>query len=537
MTTISTHKKNEQNLEKLIRTLRAMQKSSLLMIHAIDEQKFLQDVCKIIIEDCGHSLVWIGYKQNDLEKTVQPVAFSGFEENYIKSLQISWGDNKRGRGPTGTAIRTGKNSLCRNMKTDPNFEPWRKEAIERGYSSSISLPLFMEEEVFGAIMIYSREPDPFSDDEQALLTKLAHDLAYGIKAIRLNIALIQAKENLEIKVEQRTALLKKTLSDLEVERRRFQNVINLIPAYVALITPDHQIAFSNKNFEEFFGEIEGKKCYEVFFGRPKPCEICKAQKVLSNGLPYQWEAVCKNERTYQISDYAFADTDEGSLILEIGVDITDKKNIENFILSKVLETEEKDRKRFAIDLHDDLGPTLSAIKIQLSLLEKVKTSRERKELLDICDQLLSESIDKMRTVANNIMPNLIESYGLETAIKPFIHRIEKTCQIKFNFKSNLEGYRFDRDTEIHLYRILTELINNTIKHSGATKVFLNLNRTDKKLMIKYYDNGVGYSADNDPLTVSGIGLQNIKNRVNLVQGTIDFMNKGGKTIVTIRKPY
>jgi len=142
--------------------------------------------------------------------------------------------------------------------------------------------------------------------------------------------------------------------------------------------------------------------------------------------------------------------------MEIGVDITDKKNLENFILSKILETEENDRKRFAIDLHDDLGPTLSAIKIQLSLLEKVKTSKERKELLEICYQLLSESIDKMRTVANNIMPNLIESYGLETAVKSFIHRIEKTCQIKFKFKSNLKGSRIGAKIPgTHLYYMRT----------------------------------------------------------------------------------
>ena len=80
---ITELKKYEENLKRLIRTLGAMQKSSLLMIHATDEKNFLEQVCNIIIEDCGHTMVWIGYKQMDEEKSVKPVAFAGFEENYL----------------------------------------------------------------------------------------------------------------------------------------------------------------------------------------------------------------------------------------------------------------------------------------------------------------------------------------------------------------------------------------------------------------------------------------------------------------------
>ena len=533
---ITELKKYEENLKRLIRTLGAMQKSSLLMIHATDEKNFLEQVCNIIIEDCGHTMVWIGYKQMDEEKSVKPVAFAGFEENYLDTLKISWADTQRGRGPTGTAIRTGKMALCKNMLTDPDFDPWREEALKRGYSSSISLPLFMDEETFGAMMIYSKDPDPFSENEQELLTKLAHDLAYGIKAIRLNLELKQAREDLEEKVEHRTALLQKTLVDLDAEKQKFQDLLNQIPAYVALITMDQEIVYTNKHFTEYFGELNNQKCYEVFFGRSQVCDNCKAVKVFDSSQAFHWEAVCQNDRIYQISDFIYENDQDQPLILEIGVDITDKRNMEKLIISKILETEERDRRRFASDLHDDLGPTLSAIKLQLSLLAKVNSAKQKNELLTLCDQLLLEGIDKMRTVANNILPNLIESYGLETGVKSFITKMELASKIKFHFTSNLKGLRLSQDSELHLYRIVTELVNNTIKHARATEVSLDMKLSDHELRMRYFDNGKGYTVNNDTLNTQGIGIENMRNRINLLHGTIEFIQKDGKTVVFVSKP-
>jgi len=154
------------------------------MLRAGDEPSYLQEVCRIIVDDCGHAMVWIGFAEDGPDKAVRPVAHAGFDSGYLESLRVTWGDTERGRGPTGTAIRTGKPSACRNMLTDPSFAPWRAEAIKRGYASSIVLPLRDAGRAFGAITIYSREPDPFLEDEQRLLEELAADLAHGITTLR-----------------------------------------------------------------------------------------------------------------------------------------------------------------------------------------------------------------------------------------------------------------------------------------------------------------------------------------------------------------
>ena len=174
-----------EKLFKLNRTLNSLGKSSQAMMHSKDEQHYLAEVCRIIIEDCGHKMVWIGYALDDREKSVIPVAFTGFEEGYLDTLRLTWSDTELGRGPTGTAIRTGKPAVCTNMQTDPSFEPWRNEAVKRGYASSVVLPIINEGKTIGALSIYSTEIEPFSEEEINLLSEIADDMAYGITNLRL----------------------------------------------------------------------------------------------------------------------------------------------------------------------------------------------------------------------------------------------------------------------------------------------------------------------------------------------------------------
>jgi PAS domain S-box-containing protein len=241
---ITERKKREAELYRLNRTLTALSNSSLAMVRAEDEAEYLKETCRIVVEDCGHAMVWIGYAENDETKTVRPIAHAGFEEGYLDAMNITWADTDRGRGPTGTAIRTGKPSRCRNMLTDPNFAPWRENAIRRGYRSNVVLPLMAGDKAFGAINIYSRESDAFSDDEVALLSKLSDDLAYGIAAIRLRVAHAEAenelrktRDELELRVQERTAELQKRSTQLRTlalelsqtesrERRRLAEVLH-----------------------------------------------------------------------------------------------------------------------------------------------------------------------------------------------------------------------------------------------------------------------------------------------------------------------
>ena len=157
-------------------------------MRADSETAYLDDVCRIIVQDCRYAMVWIGLAENDPDKSVRPVASAGFDEGYIQNLRITWADAERGRGPTGTAIRTGEPCGCANMRTVPGFAPWRAEALKRGYASSLSLPLLAEGRAFGAITLYSSEVGCFSPEDTVLLAQLAEDVSYGIAALRVRRA-------------------------------------------------------------------------------------------------------------------------------------------------------------------------------------------------------------------------------------------------------------------------------------------------------------------------------------------------------------
>ncbi|HID56126.1 TPA: GAF domain-containing protein, partial [Candidatus Poribacteria bacterium] len=162
--------------ERLIRANRSwkmLSECNQALIWASDESNLLDEICRIVVETGGYRMAWIGYAEHDGEKTVKPMAQKGFDDGYLESVKITWDESETGRGPTGTAIRTGAPCLIRDILHDPSYRPWRSEAIRRGYQSSIALPLIAEERVLGTLNIYATEPDAFDEDEVALLMRLA----------------------------------------------------------------------------------------------------------------------------------------------------------------------------------------------------------------------------------------------------------------------------------------------------------------------------------------------------------------------------
>ncbi len=161
-----------------------MSRSSRAMMHAGSVVEYLEAVCRVIAECCCRPMVWMGLAEEGEAKRVVPAAFTGFDEDYIKQLDVSWLDTERGRGPAGTAVRTGKPALC-NVLTDPEFVPWRQEALTRGYAYVLSLPLIDNDRVLGAITLCAPETNRFSEEEVTLLMRLGSDVAYGIRTLRL----------------------------------------------------------------------------------------------------------------------------------------------------------------------------------------------------------------------------------------------------------------------------------------------------------------------------------------------------------------
>lgn len=176
-------------LRRVERAYRCISRCNRLVISALPEAALLQRMCKLAVDDAGYRLAWVGYAVADAARTVRPVAQYGYEAGYLDSIRIDWADDAYGAGPTGTAIRTGKAALARNILDDPSYDKWRAQALARGYAASVALPLVDDTRCFGAFNLYAAEPDAFDEAELELLTEMAMDLTHGIRHARGQVRL------------------------------------------------------------------------------------------------------------------------------------------------------------------------------------------------------------------------------------------------------------------------------------------------------------------------------------------------------------
>lgn len=190
-------KLNDAEFVRVHRALKVLSRCNHSIVRAVDEKELMQEICNIIIGVGGYRFAWVGFAEQNEEKSVRPVAQAGYENGYLYKANITYADTERGRGPTGTAIRTGTPCVVHDISTDPKYIPWRNEAMRHGYASAVSFPLKDRELVFGALNIYAKEPHAFDEEEMSLLAELADDLAYGIVALRTKIEREIATEELK----------------------------------------------------------------------------------------------------------------------------------------------------------------------------------------------------------------------------------------------------------------------------------------------------------------------------------------------------
>ncbi len=206
-----------------------------------------------------------------------------------------------------------------------------------------------------------------------------------------------------------------------------------------------------------------------------------------------------------------------------------RKGNETRLLSAVIQGEEKARQSIARDLHDGLGPLLSSIKMIISATDTTKLDVTNRKIIERSCSVTDEAILSLKEISNHLSPHLLKNYGLTKAVETLSAQIFENSGINFHFDTNISNERFYDDWEIGIYRVLAELLNNTIKHSGADQVILKINKTESLVQLNYKDNGKGFSLEKlDEQTKRGMGFENIRSRIKSLNGQFLINSEPGK---------
>jgi PAS domain S-box-containing protein len=219
-------------------------------------------------------------------------------------------------------------------------------------------------------------------------------------------------------------------------------------------------------------------------------------------------------------------------------DITDNKETERRILKAIISTEEKERNIFSQDLHDGLGPMLSTIKLYFEWLAETKDADKRKRITKTSLDNINDAIQAVRDISNKLSPRILNNLGLISAMKNLIQKLNKTQKIKINLSFDIER-RYNTQLEVTLYRIFSELINNTLKYADAQNIEIKITHDieNERIFVVYNDDGKGFNLEDVMKPNKGLGIQNIKQRIKTLDGKIIFDTDYGKPLsVNIELP-
>jgi PAS domain S-box-containing protein len=222
-------------------------------------------------------------------------------------------------------------------------------------------------------------------------------------------------------------------------------------------------------------------------------------------------------------------TDQGHECQLTMVDITERKQLDEKILNTIALTEEKERAYFSSEIHDNLGPLLSATNLYLQMAQRAASVIIQRENIKKAEELIRHAFEIVNEISDKLSPHFLRDFGLLISVRRFLEKIEETSNIRITFRTNLTE-KLKGEIEAVTYRTIIEFVTNTMKHAKANKVLILLTRTDSTLRLSYRDDGIGFDVEEIFSYEKGFGLINIRNQIQTLGGDIKMASEPGKGV-------
>lgn len=259
-------------------------------------------------------------------------------------------------------------------------------------------------------------------------------------------------------------------------------------------------------------------------------------KDFSNNIPeartrtYEYEIRHKNGNPVWVEmNTTFIADSSGNAkeIIATSRNISERKKHESILLKSVINTEERERLHFSQELHDGLGPLLSAAKMYVDWLDKPNANINKEEIIPDIKNLLDEAAQSIRKISFKLSPHILQNYGILEALKAYSEKVKEAAKIEISIIAP-EIPRFSEISETIIYRVLCECINNTIKHAKAATIHIVFAKSSNQLAVNYSDDGVGFDLPTVMNKRKGIGLLNMQSRLKSIDGEFNINTTPGR---------
>lgn len=298
-------------------------------------------------------------------------------------------------------------------------------------------------------------------------------------------------------------------------------IIYLNKAGKALVNMDESDEISNLSIQDMLSEAEYQRTKEVII------------PAIMAGGSWEGEGTLRDHRSgkdipVNINSFLIKDPESGKplALATVRRDISTMKMAEAKRLNHLLQGADEERERIAGELHDSLGQYLIASTINLEAVKsRLALEPKDKKRFEDAASFIQSAIDETRNIAQNLLPRALLDFGLEIAVQSFARKVSSSININLGFESNLGKERFDKDLELNLFRVIQETVTNAVKHAQASKISITLQKEKNGIKGSVADDGVGFDVASKSISGAGMGLDNIKNRVAMLDGLVQIESK------------
>jgi len=485
------------------------------IVHIPHQQQLLEQICRVVVEEGGFKLAWIGMVAPD--GSVHPVARAGLTK-YLDDIRIVARDEPAGRGPVGTAIRTNQAVVITRIEQDDRMTLWHKRAQKFGLNYVVAFPIRVANEVVGSFQVYSSHADSFEEAEVGLLTQVGDEISFALTAI----ADFTARKEAELSL-----------------RRSEHNLtffFNQAPIGLVWLAVDGTILRANAAQLKMLGYTEAEYLGHSFFnafspGRTDGQDLLKRLRARETVHNFRLVRRHKNGSLRHMLVDA-TPIISGTKLLYSSVflrDITDRVELEQ----EILHVTEREQRRIAQDLHDGLGQQLVGAGYLTNSLKQdfAAKSLPEAERLGRIQEAINAAIAQTRNLARGVQPVEPEPNGLMVALGKLAEQTQKTFPIRCQFTCRPPVLLTDNTLACHLFRIAQEAVTNALKHGHPDRIQITLSQTPAGLRLAIKNNGANLPAR--PSKKAGMGLRIMRHRAGLMGGKLELQNKAGSGLTIV----